>query len=292
MRLQLNPILGILFLILPMLTLSGCFDGEDDADSQSTNTSNTSNNIQSQTYGQNLPDNAPVYLVAVEAAYAPFAFRDDQGFVIGYDEDLLAAIGEVQGFKVEFMHQGWDGIFDTLAAGTRDIVASGISLTEKRLEFMDATDPIFKSADVIYVSADSPYKSTEDLDGKTISAQANTSMESRLKGLKITSDDNVKGYETMYLAFRALLAGEVDGVYGTAGVMNYYATNVPDGYYPPGLRRLTIKDDGNPGLTVFYVDKGNTELLQLLNDGLAKIRANGTYAEINQKWFGISDSFK
>lgn len=279
----------VVLLSYMLLSLMGC---SDDRASTENDNADTTNAPSERVYGKDLPDNAPTYLVAVEAAYAPFAFRDDQGFVVGYDEDILAAIGEVQGFKVEFMHQGWDGIFDTLAADTRDIVASGISLTEERLEYMDATDPVFKSADAIYVSADSPYASTEDLHGKTISAQADTSMETRLRDLKITTDDNVKGYDTMYLAFRALLAGEVDAVYGTAGVLNYYTTNLPDGYYPPGLKLLEIKDDTNPGLTVFYVDKGDTALLTLLNEGLAKIRANGTYAEINQKWFGISDSLQ
>lgn len=243
-----------------------------------------------QSYGNSLPQDAPTYLVAVEAAYAPFAFRDEQGHVIGYDGDILGAIGEAEGFRVELMHQGWDGIFDTLTDKSRDIVASGVSLTDERLQTMDATKPVYKSQELFFVPTNSPFKSVSDLWGKKVASQVDTAMIKTLENKNITDRPNILKYPTLYLAFRAVMAGEADAVFGGESVLNHYINNLPEGYYPAGFKTLKYGDASD--LNVFYVRKGRTDLLQKLNQGLEKIKANGEYAKINKKWFGKPDSFE
>lgn len=83
----------------------------------------------------------PTYLVATEASYAPFEFRDENGLIIGYDVDVLTAIGQDQGFKVQFINHAWEGIFDTLDNGERAIVAAGVLVNDERKQKYALSDP-------------------------------------------------------------------------------------------------------------------------------------------------------
>lgn len=287
MILKMHRTIQFFSMIVLSISLSGCFDKGDSNDSKTEVINNRTESNGQKVYGANLPEDAPTYLVAVEAAYEPIAFRDENGVVIGFDRDLLGAIGEVEGFRIKLMHQSWNGIFSTLADGSRHIVGSGAGLRDDRLEYMDATDPLYRTREGIWVPKNTPYEELHDLKGRAISVQENTGLFKRLVALNITDEENVKGYPTTYLAMRALLAGEVDAFYG--GHNNTALRNLPPGEYPVGAK--FIPNDARRGIVVYYVDKGNTALLNKLNRGLEKIRANGTYAEISLKWLGTKDTF-
>ena len=54
--------------------------------------------------------NLATYKMAVEASGQPFTFKDESGKLTGFDVDLINAIGEKQGFKVETFAHDWNTI--------------------------------------------------------------------------------------------------------------------------------------------------------------------------------------
>ena len=70
----------------------------------------------------------PTYIVGTEAQFPPFEIVDSSGNVIGFDVDLLNAIAEDQGFKVEYLDQDFAGLIPALQTGNVDIIASGMTI--------------------------------------------------------------------------------------------------------------------------------------------------------------------
>jgi hypothetical protein len=89
----------------------------------------------------------PTYIVAFEATFPPFESKDEEtGEFIGFDIDLIRAIGEVEGFDVELMEMGFDGIVAAVQTGNVDLGVSGLTIDEDRLESVDFSTPYYHSA--------------------------------------------------------------------------------------------------------------------------------------------------
>lgn len=225
-------------------------------------------------------DAGPTYLVATEASYAPFEFRDENGLVIGYDVDILNAVAADQGFKVRFINQRWDGIFDTLNTGERHIVAAALGVTEERRQQFALSDPYGSAPNmVVYLNPEWTLQNPGDLKKRTVVIQSDTSVAQQLQAAGVS---HIHTTPTLYLALKQVLNHQADAVAGDSAVLRYYLKNLPDIQY----RSLMLPEPSGDESIVFALKKDNTELLAKINAGLANIKANGTYAKINEKWFG------
>ena len=69
----------------------------------------------------------PVYKALTNATFPPFDTIDETtGEIIGFDMDLIAAIGEDQGFKVEFVDMAFEALIPAIESGNGDIIAAGM----------------------------------------------------------------------------------------------------------------------------------------------------------------------
>ena len=71
-------------------------------------------------------------VVATNPTWPPLEFLDDDKNIIGYDIDMIQAIGKEVGLDVEIRMIAWDGIFAGVAAGNYDVIASGVTITPAR----------------------------------------------------------------------------------------------------------------------------------------------------------------
>ncbi len=216
--------------------------------------------------------------VGMNAEYPPFEFVDEEGNIVGFDVDLIAALAERAGFDYELINTKWDGIFAALAAGEFDVVASAVTITEERQQIVDFTDPYFNAGQSIAVLAtNEEIKGVEDLKGKRIGVQLGTTGD--IEASKIEGAI-VKRYEEITLAFQALANGDVDAVVNDTPTSAAIIKANPE---------LNAKIVGEPFTNEFYgiaVNKNKPEIRDALNKALAEIKEDGTYDEIYQKWFG------
>ncbi len=222
-----------------------------------------------------------VYTAGTDAAYAPFESQNEQGQIVGFDIEVVQAIAAKAGFEVKFVNTPWEGIFNSLAQGDRDLVVSAVTITEERKQTMDFSDPYFDAAQLIAVKADSKVTKFADLKKLKVGVQTGTTGDEAVTKLLGKNSTNIKRFESTPLALTELAAGGVDAVVADNGVVGHYVANNPGGQFK------TVSDaDFVPEQYGIAVKKGNAELLGLLNTGLAAIKADGTYDQIYAKYFG------
>lgn len=221
----------------------------------------------------------PKYVVATEASFAPFEFRDDKtGQYVGFDIELMKALAETQGFEVEFKDMGFDGIIAAVKTGNVDMAISAISIDEDRKQQVDFSLPYYQSGLSVAVRADNnTIKGFSDLKGKKIAVQIGTTgakyVKNNIEGAKVTE------YNTVNDAFLELINGGVDAFVNDYPVSAYFIKQ--------GNNKVKIVGDlANSEFYGIAIPKGKTELLQKINDGLKKLKENGKYAQIYRQWFG------
>lgn len=229
------------------------------------------------------PAPAKVYVVGTDAAYAPFESQNEKGEIVGFDIDVVSAIAKKAGIEVKFVNTPWEGIFNALAQGDRDLVVSAVTITEERKGTMDFTAPYFDAVQLIAVKENSKVAKFADLKKLKVGVQTGTTGDEAVTKLLGKTSTNIKRFESTPLALKELESGGVDAVVADNGVVVHYVAN------NPGSKFKTVSDpEFVPEQYGIAVKKGNTELLEKLNKGLADIKADGTYDQIYAKYFGAA----
>lgn len=216
----------------------------------------------------------PSYSVATEFSNPPYIYYD-AGNAVGLEHDLLTAIAEKEGFQLKFTPTSWDNMFAQVEKGEVDIIGSNISMTEERKKKYTFTEPYFESATMaIYKKDGIQLPDWRSLGQYKVAVQSGTSQEDAIKKAGLTAEST----NTNWLGVKTILADQNDVMVGDKGVMLYYAkqNNLKSSALP-----TTDKDSIG-----FIVKQGDAELLKKLNSGLQKIKADGTYDKLYEKWLG------
>lgn len=221
-----------------------------------------------------------VYMVGAEATFAPFEYQNEQKEIVGFDVDIMNAIAEKGGFKSKFVNTPFEGIFNFLAQGDRDLLASAITITDERKQTVDFSDPYFEANQLIVVPKNSKVTSFADLKNMKVGVQSATTGDEIVQKELGKSNPNIKRLESATLLMKELESGGVEAVVSDNGVIkNYIKNNPSEGF-------SFIADPAFP--KEYYgiaVKKGNAELLAKINQGLAAIKADGSYDKIYAKYF-------
>ena len=114
-------------------------------------------------------------VVPTNATFPPLEFVDMNKEIVGYDMDIIKAIAEEAGLEKNFMNTSWDGIFAALESRQADIIASSVTITDKRKKAMGFSDPYCEIRQAVVVSTNSDLKNLKELDGKKVGGQIGTS---------------------------------------------------------------------------------------------------------------------
>lgn len=228
-------------------------------------------------------DDSEVLKVVTEATFAPFESTEDgNDEIVGFDPDMMAAIAEDQGLKIEWVNMEFDSLIPALQSDQGDIICAGMNkLAGDRAEKVDFGETYFESDLMLLVTADSDISGIDAVtsDMKLASQIGTTGgdmvQEMKEEG-KIADGVVLNQWTDCYLQ---LQNGEVQGVIVDKPVGEAYLKSHGD------IAKFAGESFGDHEEFAFAVQKGNTELLDKLNTGLANIKANGTYDELVDKWF-------
>ncbi len=218
---------------------------------------------------------AGVLRVGTEGVYSPFSYHDPAtGQLVGYDVDVAKAVGEKLGVPVEFVETPWDSIFAALEAKRFDIVANEVTITPDRQGKYDLSQPYSVGEGVIVTRADDDsIKTLDDVKGKTAAenATSNWSEIARKAGA------DVEAVEGFTQAITLLNQGRVDVVINDSIAVYAYLAETGD---------KSIKISGTVGekSEQGFAARKNSGLLPELNGALDELRADGTLAEISQRY--------
>ncbi len=214
--------------------------------------------------------------VALSGAFPPMSFVDESNAVVGFDVDIGSELARRIGVEPEIVTTAWDGIIAGLVTGRYDTIVGSMGITDERKKSVDFVGPYYRSGLAIFVLADSPVQSLEDLKDKTVGVNLGELAEqwaTEHGGWKIST---YKGLPELYLE---LTSGRIDA---------FIADDVPVLVAVKGgepFRQIKAKDLPIWDIGI-AVRKDNPELTAALQKALDDMMADGTYMKISDKWIG------
>jgi len=222
--------------------------------------------------------------MGTEGAYAPFNSVDKNGKLVGFDIEIGDALCKAMNKECEWVTADWDGMIPALLAKKFDTIVASMSITKERQKKIDFTGKYYTSPVKFAQPKGANIEISEKgLNGKIIGVQGGTVTENFLKGTfgKVAE---IKSYGAQDEANLDFVSGRVDLLAADSFVLyNFLATK--DGAFA----EATGPDFDEPkyigdGIGI-GIRKGEGELKNMLNQAIAKIRADGTYQKINKKYF-------
>ncbi|WP_448072834.1 amino acid ABC transporter substrate-binding protein [Georgenia yuyongxinii] len=220
---------------------------------------------------------AGVLKVGTEGTYAPYTYHDPEtDELTGYDIDVITAVADELGVEPEFAETQWDAIFAGLEAERYDIVANQVAITEERQQKYDMSTPYTVSTGVVVTRADdTEITSIEDVKGRT-AAQSATS---NWNALATEAGAQVEAVEGLTQSIALLKQGRIDLTFNdNLAVLDYLNTS--------GDTEIKIAFETGDSTSQGLAMRKDSGLLEAVDGALADLRADGTLAEISQKWFG------
>ena len=222
-----------------------------------------------------------VLTVGMECAYAPYNWTqmDDSNGAVpiannpgsyanGYDVMIAKKICEANGWQLEVMAIGWDGLTPALNAGQIDAVIAGQSMTEERMAEVDMAGPYFYASIVCVTQKDNPLASATGISQLSGACTAQTGTiwyDSCLP--QIEGAELMPASETSSAMIMAATSGTVD----------YICTDMPTAMGACAVYDNLVLLDFTGSEDNFQVDQGE------INIGISVVKGNTTVKEAMDK---------
>ena len=217
--------------------------------------------------------------VGLEAGYMPFEMKDKQGQIIGFDVDMMKAMAKAMGVKLKLVPTAWDGIIAGLLTGKYDIIASGMTVTQKRNLKVNFAHPYISIGQTILANKKYAGKTWRDIDkvGNTVVTKLGVTGEIATR--KMFKHAKIRTFDTEADAVQEVMNGKADAfVYDKPYNAIFYAAK--------GKGKLAFLDKP---LTYeplgWAVRKGDPDFLNWLDNFLNQAKHDGLYSRIYDKWF-------
>jgi len=225
-------------------------------------------------------------VVGLDDSFVPMGFREKSGKLVGYDIDLARAVFKLYGVKVSFQTIDWSMNATELRNGTIDLIWNGYTKNPQREKVVAFSKTYLKNKQVLVSLKKNHINSFNDMTGKTLGVQSGSSgYESLENNPKLLKDKIAKKtpvqYDTFTNAFLDLNAGRIKGLLIDNVYANYYIKHQANASDYNETQGTFDTEDFAVGLR-----KGDKTMRAKVNAGLKTLKANGTLAKINHKWFG------
>lgn len=223
---------------------------------------------------------AGVLKIGQEGTYAPFTFKDAGGQLVGFDVDIAKEVASRLHVKAEFVLTEWSGIIAGLQTGKYDIIVNQVGVTPERKKALDFSNPYAQSSAVIIERLDATYKSLADLVGKKVGVGLGSNYEQIARS---QAGVNVVTYPGSPEYLSDLAAKRLDAALNDRLMASYL---IKTGNLP--VKAGPIVGAAQP--IAIAMRKSNPLLRAAVNKALKDMQADGAYAKISDKWFGVDIS--
>lgn len=263
-------ILISLLVIMGIIAVSGCIGSENSSNSNQTS---------------NVTNDGNTFVVGFDSEFPPYGYKADNGSYEGFDLDLAQEVCNRNNWTFKAQPIDWDAKDAELDSGSIDCIWNGFTITEERKDEYTWSNPYFDNKQVFIVKTDSNINKIDDLAGKTVETQKDSSALEALKGDNKTITDKfgtlteVADYNT---GFMDLESGACDAVAMDIGVAEYEIKNKDNSADFKILDEFITTEKYGVGFK-----KGNDELKNKVQTTLDEMFKDGTVEKIAKK-YGIS----
>jgi ABC-type amino acid transport substrate-binding protein len=224
--------------------------------------------------------NSPEVRVGSELEFRPYAFVDESGRPAGFSIELIKAVTDTMGLSIKISSGSWDTVWKALEDGQLDVLPIVAKLPERQ-RLVDFSLPHTETYDAFFVrNGGPPIQNIAAARGKEIvvmrsDAAHHALMERNFQGKLIFVDTIPEG-------LKLISSGKHDAflcskLIGALLIKEHKLTGITAGPTIPDYKRVFS----------FGVKKGDTELLEKLNQGLLIVKTNGEYDRIYDRWLTL-----
>ncbi|WP_419783118.1 ABC transporter substrate-binding protein [Maridesulfovibrio sp.] len=214
---------------------------------------------------------------AMSGGYPPFNYFNKQNELVGFDVDVAKEVAKRLGVKLKPVTTEWSGIIEGLRSGIYNGILGSMAATEQRRKVVDFSTPYYYSGAQMFVRADSPYKSADELKAKAVGLVTGTTFEQDAKNLGVS---DIRLYKDDTHTLTELSSGVIDGVI-TDRVVGVNAMN---------SGKFKIKPLGSPlrkeDIAVAFRKEDKT-LTDEVNKILKQMHEDGTLTKLSKKWLKV-----
>ncbi|MGD6815609.1 transporter substrate-binding domain-containing protein [Metabacillus sp. 84] len=222
-----------------------------------------------------------VLKMATSADYPPFEYKDTAkgDEIIGFDVDLVNALADELGYKVEIQDMDFNGLVAALQAKQVDMVLAGMTPTEERKKNVDFTDVYYVAKHMIVSKKGSGIESIEDLEGKTVGVQLGSIQEGEAEKIAEKTEIKVENRNKIPELIQEIKAGRFD-----AAIIE---DTVAKGFFEKDkeLEGFTMDTNEEEAGSAIAFQKGS-EYTEEFNKALNKMKENGELEKLVVEWFG------
>ncbi|MBR2792766.1 MAG: transporter substrate-binding domain-containing protein [Erysipelotrichaceae bacterium] len=217
-------------------------------------------------------------IVGTEGTYFPNSYHDESGKLTGFDVEVAALVAKYMGVEVQYYETEWASIFTALDTGKIDTIVNECGWKEERAVKYEFSNPYTYVQGAIMTRNDNDtIHSLEDLNGK-VAANESTSLLGEMAQQYGATLDAVNA---MAQSISEVVNGRADCTLNYVTSFAAYMKENPDAPV-----KIAVLLEANPTAYI-PVLKGETDLINAINDALKKASDSGELTAISMKYFDV-----
>jgi polar amino acid transport system substrate-binding protein len=215
------------------------------------------------------------------STFVPWAMKDKQGNLIGFEIDVAKKLAEDIGVKIEFVPTAWSGIIPALLTGKFDVIIGGMGITSKRNLKVNFTIPYDYSgmSMVAHKVKARGFSSINDFNKENIIIAARMGTTAEQAARKYMPMAKLKLFDNESQILQELNLGRVHAFVSSAPMPVFYALKFPGKLFVPIKENFTKEPIG------FAMKKSDHDTLNFLNNWILNMHASGFLKEKKAYWF-------
>ena len=213
--------------------------------------------------------------------FVPWAMKDKNGRLIGFEIDVATRLAKDMGVKIEFVPTQWDGIISALQTGKFDVIIGGMGIVPKRNLQVNFTEPYDHTGMSLVAHKDlaKGFTSLNDFNRPDVRLAVKIGATPVMAAQKFMPKAELKQFNSEAQVYQELLNGRVHAVVASAPTPAFYALKYPDKLFLPIAGTFTREPIG------FALRKGDVDSLNFYNNWIRVVTAEGWLQERKHYWF-------
>jgi len=215
------------------------------------------------------------------STFVPWAMRDKNGELVGYEIDVAKRLAEDMGVKAEFVPTAWDGIIPALLAGKFDVIVAGMSITPARNLTVNFTLPYANSGVhlVAHRKLAAGFTTLEDFNKPEVVLAVRRGATPATAAKRLMPKATLRQFDEDALALQEVLNGKAHAFVTSTPTPAFEALKHPDKLFLP------IPEPFVQGAEGFALRKGDPDALNFFNNWILLRQQDGWLKERHDYWF-------
>ena len=219
------------------------------------------------------------------STFVPWAMKDKEGGLIGFEIDVARRLAEDMGVEAEFIPTKWSGIIPALLTGKFDVIIGGMGIRPDRNLKVNFSIPYDYSGQAIMAHKEKAkgFTSLADFDKPEVSIAARIGTTAAAAAKKHMPNASLKLFDDESQAVQELLNGRVHAMVASDPLPAYQVIKNPDKLFLPIKGTFTKEPNG------FAIRKSDVDTLNYFDNWIRVVEAEGWLKERKAYWFGTRD---